>query len=42
VFITTDLTRPFCKSLTKLLGMLVVGTEPLTGVVLYLASSCEN
>ena len=42
VFMTTDFTRPFCRSLTKLGGVLVVGTEPGTGVTLYLARSCAN
>ncbi len=42
VFIATDWTRPFCRSLTKLAGELRVATVPATGVTLYLASSCVN
>ncbi len=42
VFMTTDFTRPFCRSFTKLRGVLVVGTAPGAGVTLYLASSAAN
>ena len=42
VFMTTAETRSFCRSLTKLWGVLVVATAPVVGVTLYLASSAAN